>query len=60
MQAAGAARLTEAQTLAGLTAFQSLGLIDFAETPFHYTLRAPTRCSLGQSPVLGALRALIA
>ncbi len=56
--AAKAAGLTEAQTLAGLAAFHSLGLIDFAEAPFHYTVLAPRKCSLAQSPLLGALRAL--
>lgn len=57
-QTAAAAGLTEPQTLAGLAAFHALGLLDFCEAPFHYTLCEPVRCSLDQSPVLGALRAL--
>jgi hypothetical protein len=59
-QAAEAAQLTEAQALAGLCAFRSLGLIDFSESPFHYAFGEPGRCSLSDSPVLGALRALSA
>lgn len=58
--AARAASLTEEQTLAGLSTFHSLGLIDFAEAPFHYTVLAPRKCSLADSPLLGALRALTA
>ena len=58
LQTAQSAGLTQAQTLAGLTAFHALGLIDLCEIPFHYTLREPVRCSLSDSPVLGALRAL--
>ena len=57
---ARAAGLTPAQALAGLGAFHALGLIDFAEAPFHYTLLAPRKCALYQSPLLGALRALTA
>lgn len=52
------ASLGEAQALAGLTAFHALGLIDFTEAPFRCALLAPRRCSLSQSPLLGALRAL--
>lgn len=59
-QAAAQAALSEAQTLAGLTAFDALGLIRLSEAPFHYTLCEPNRCSLAESPVLGALRALSA
>ena len=57
-QTATEAELTQAQTLAGLTAFHALGLIDFHEVPFHYTLQNPCKCTLDTSPVLGALRAL--
>ncbi len=57
-QAAQAAALTEAQTLAGLTAFHALGLVDFSEAPFRYSFLKPCKCSLSRSPVLGALRAL--
>jgi len=56
-ETAAAADLTEAQTLAGLTAFCSLGLIGFCEAPFQYTLCEPHRCSLSDSPILGVLRA---
>ncbi len=52
------AGLSQAQTLCGLWAFASLGFISFTETPFHYAFGEPEKCSLGQSPVLGALRAL--
>ena len=58
--AAQAAGLGEAQTLAGLTAFHELALITFTRIPFHYNLCEPRPCSLSQSPVLGALRALTA
>jgi len=57
-QTAAAAALSEAQTLAGLCAFHSLGLIRFSEIPFQYTLCEPCKCSLSDSPLLGALRAL--
>lgn len=59
-QTAAAAGLSPAQTLAGLTAFAQLGLLQFTEAPFQYALCEPNRCSLAQSPVLGALRALYA
>lgn len=59
-QAAQAAQLSETQTLVGLYAFAALGLIDFGEAPFHYYLCEPRKCSLSDSPVLGALRALSA
>ena len=59
-QTAAAAGLTEAQTLAGLCAFHALGLIAFCEEPFQYVYREPRKCSLSESPVLGALRALAA
>lgn len=57
-QMAVAAGLSEAQALAGLAAFHSLRLIRFSEVPFQYTLCEPCKCSLADSPVLGALRAL--
>ena len=50
----------EAQALVGLTAFHALGLLTFTPAPFHYTLREPVKCSLADSPLLGALRALTA
>lgn len=57
-QTAVAVSLSDAQTLAGLCAFHSLGLIRFSEVPFQYTLCEPCKCSLSDSPLLGALRAL--
>jgi hypothetical protein len=57
-QTAREAGLTEAQTLTGLQAFHALGFIDFTPSPFRYVFRAPRKCSLSDSPVLGALRAL--
>lgn len=57
-QLAQATGLTEVQTAAGLNAFHQLGLIAFAPSPFRYTLCPAQKCSLGDSPVLGALRAL--
>ncbi|MCE5342925.1 MAG: single-stranded-DNA-specific exonuclease RecJ [Eubacteriales bacterium] len=59
-QTAQAAALTEAQTLVGLTAFHELGILTFSDVPFAYSFREPCRCSLSDSPVLGALRALSA
>ena len=59
-EAAQAAGLTEAQTLAGLSAFAALGLLTLSEAPFHYTFCQPRKCSLADSPALGALRALTA
>ena len=57
-EAAQAVALTEAQALAGLTAFHALGVLLFSEAPFTYSFGEPNRCSLSDSPVLGALRAL--
>jgi single-stranded-DNA-specific exonuclease len=57
-QTAQEAVLTEAQTLAGLVAFHDLGILAFTEVPFAYSFGEPCRCSLCDSPVLGALRAL--
>ena len=52
--------LTEIQTRAGMHAFRQMGLIEFSESPFRYILcPAPAqKCSLGGSPLLGALRRL--
>ena len=57
-QTAEAAGLTEIQTRAGLNAFRQLGLIDYTESPFRYALLPAQKCSLGDSPVLSALRRL--
>jgi hypothetical protein len=59
-QTAREAGLTEAQTLAGLQAFQSLEFIDFSPSPFRYTFHEPRKRTLSDSPVLSALRALSA
>ena len=53
-----AAGLTAVQTRAGLHAFKQLGLIQLSESPFRYTLLQAQKCSLGDSPVLSALRHL--
>jgi len=50
--------LTGAQARAGLHAFRQLGLIELSESPFRYTLLTAQKCSLGDSPVLSALRGL--
>jgi len=55
---AQAAGLTDVQTRAGLHAFRQLGLIELSESPFRYTLLTAQKCSLGDSPVLSALRGL--
>ena len=47
-----------AQARAGLHAFCQLGLIDYTPSPFRYAIRPAARCSLGDSPILSALRAL--
>ena len=48
----------DAQARAGLHAFCQLGLIDYAPSPLRYTIRPAVKCSLGDSPMLAALRAL--
>lgn len=50
--------LDDVQTRAGLHAFRQLGLIQLSESPFRYTLLSASKCSLSDSPVLGALRRL--
>ena len=57
-QLAQAAGLEDAQARAGLHAFCQLGLIDYAPSPLRYTIRPAVKCSLGDSPMLAALRAL--
>ena len=57
-QTAEASGLTEIQTRAGLHAFRQLGLIEYSESPFRYALLPAQKCSLGDSPVLSALRRL--
>ncbi|NLO84864.1 MAG: single-stranded-DNA-specific exonuclease RecJ [Clostridiales bacterium] len=57
-QVAQASGLTASQVRCGMHAFRQLGLINFTESPFAYTLSPPIKCSLGDSPLLHALRAL--
>lgn len=57
-QLAQAAGLEDAQARAGLHAFCQLGLIDYAPSPLRYTIRPAVKCSLGDSPMLAALRAV--
>ena len=54
----GIAGVEDAQARAGLHAFCQLGLIDYAPSPLRYTIRPAVKCSLGDSPMLAALRAL--
>lgn len=57
-QLAQAAGMEDAQARVGLHAFCQLGLIDYAQAPLRYAIRPAARCSLGDSPILSALRAL--
>ncbi len=57
-ETAQAAGLPQAQTLAGLHAFDELGLITLRESPFSYTLLPPVKCSLGESRLLREIRAV--
>ena len=57
-QLAQAAGLEDAQARAGLYAFCQLGLIDYTPSPLRYAIRPAVKCSLGDSPMLAALRAL--
>ncbi|MDD3412217.1 MAG: DHHA1 domain-containing protein, partial [Eubacteriales bacterium] len=50
--------LTPGQALAGLRAFDELGLIELGESPFSLSLCEPKKCSLAQSALLRVLRAL--
>ncbi|MEA5015840.1 MAG: single-stranded-DNA-specific exonuclease RecJ [Candidatus Limiplasma sp.] len=59
-QAAQASGMTPPQARVGLKAFHQLGLIRYAESPFAYTLCPAARCSLGESPLLAAIRSLSA
>jgi hypothetical protein len=55
-ETAQAATLSDAQTLTGLQAFQELGLARFVQNPFSYTLLPPSKCELGNSPLLQFIR----
>ena len=57
-QLAQAAGMEDAQARVGLHAFCQLGLIDYTQAPLRYAIRPAARCSLGNSPILSALRAL--
>ena len=50
--------LTQPQVLAGLEAFSQLRLIRYTPSPFRYSLLQAEKCTLGDSPVLRALRKL--
>lgn len=58
LRLAQAAGLSAAQTRAGLHAFRQLGLIELSEAPFRCALLSAPKCSLSDSPMLGALRHL--
>lgn len=57
-QLAATAGMTENQARVGLHAFAQLGLCRLSEEPLRYMLLESRRCSLGDSPLLGALRTL--
>lgn len=57
-QLAASAGMTENQARVGLNAFAQLGLCRLSEEPLRYMLLESSRCSLGDSPLLGALRTL--
>ena len=57
-QLATSAGMTENQARVGLNAFAQLGLCRLSEEPLRYMLLESRRCSLGDSPLLGALRML--
>ncbi|MBE5802180.1 MAG: single-stranded-DNA-specific exonuclease RecJ [Clostridiales bacterium] len=57
-EAAQAAGITTLQARTALHAFHQLGLIDYCDQPFRYTLLPPNKCQLGDSPILGAIRRL--
>ena len=54
----GIVGVEDAQARAGLYAFCQLGLIDYTPSPLRYAIRPAVKCSLGDSPMLAALRAL--
>ncbi|MBP3649567.1 MAG: hypothetical protein J6K73_07285, partial [Clostridia bacterium] len=55
-EAAAYADMTAPQVETALHAFAQLGLIDFQERPFGYTLLPPVKCNLSDSWILGAIR----
>lgn len=57
-QLAASAGITVNQARVGLNAFAQLGLCRLSEEPLRYMLLESSRCSLGDSPLLRALRAL--
>lgn len=59
-QAADAAGIDETQARVGLRAFDELKLVRYDESPFLCVPLAPVKCSLGDSPTLGAIRRLAA
>lgn len=55
-EAAAYAGMTAPQVETALHAFAQLGLIDYQERPFGYTLLPPVKCNLSDSWILGAIR----
>jgi len=55
-EAAAYAGMTAPQVETALHAFTQLGLIDYQERPFGYTLLPPVKCNLCDSWILGAIR----
>ena len=55
-EAAAYAGMTAPQVETALHAFAQLGLIDYQERPFGYTLLPPVKCNLSDSWILGAVR----
>jgi len=55
-EAAAYAGMTVPQAETALHAFSQLGLIEYQEKPFGYTLLPPVKCNLSDSWILGAVR----
>jgi hypothetical protein len=55
-EAASFTGLSLPQTQTALHAFHQLRLIDYTPAPFGYTVLPPVKCSLSDSPLLGAIR----
>ncbi len=55
-ETAQAAKLPQAQTLAGLWAFHELGLVRLDLNPFAVAMLPPEKCNLGDSPLLRYIR----
>ena len=55
-EAAAYTGMTAPQVETALHAFRQLGLIEYQERPFGYTLLPPVKCNLSDSWILGAVR----